>query len=37
MQQLIDKGLPNLERQHAAFLNQEYQPNKDWWGSSVRD
>lgn len=23
-----------LEKQHARFLNPNYKPNKDWWGSS---
>ena len=31
------KGLERLERQHAAFLSEGFQPNKDWWGSAPRD
>jgi hypothetical protein len=23
-----------LEKQHANFLEPEYKPNQDWWGSS---
>jgi len=26
-----------LEKQHAGFLKPDYQPNKDWWGSSPKD
>ena len=28
------KGRESLERRHAEYLDQNYQPNKDWWGSS---
>ena len=30
-------GKEKLEKQHAQFLNPDYKPNKDWWGSSIRD
>jgi hypothetical protein len=30
-------GKDRLEKQHAGFLKTNYQPNKDWWGSSARD
>ena len=30
-------GKERLEKQHAGFLKTDYQPNKDWWGSSARD
>ncbi len=30
-------GREKLEKQHAQFLNPDYKPNKDWWGSSIRD
>ena len=30
-------GRDRLEKQHAGFLEPDYQPNKDWWGSSPRD
>ena len=30
-------GKDRLEKQHAGFLKPNYQPNKDWWGSSARD
>ena len=28
-------GKQGLEKRHASFLDPAYQPNKDWWGSSV--
>jgi arylsulfatase A-like enzyme len=28
-------GKERLEKQHATFLDPSYNPNKDWWGSSV--
>ena len=27
--------MPQLEAQHAAYLNPDWQPNEDWWGSQV--
>lgn len=27
------RGILNLERQHARFLDADYQPNPTWWGS----
>jgi arylsulfatase A-like enzyme len=27
--------MEQLERQHAAYLEQDWQPNRDWWGSAV--
>ncbi|MBN37831.1 MAG: sulfatase [Opitutae bacterium] len=27
-------GKQRLEKQHAGFLEEDYQPNKDWWGSA---
>ncbi len=27
--------MPELEAQHAAYLNPDWQPNDDWWGSQV--
>jgi arylsulfatase A-like enzyme len=27
--------MPKLEAQHAEYLDPEWQPNKDWWGSQV--
>ena len=28
-------GKQRLEKQHASFLDLNYKPNKDWWGSSL--
>ena len=30
-------GKERLEKQHASFLNDDFMPNKDWWGSAVND
>ena len=27
--------MPELEAQHAAYLDPGWQPNPDWWGSQV--
>lgn len=27
--------MPILERQHAAFLNEDFRPNPTWWGSQL--
>ena len=27
--------MPQLEAQHATYLNPEWEPNPDWWGSQV--
>ena len=29
------KGKEVLEKRHASFLDPNYQPNKDWWGSQI--
>jgi len=29
--------MPRLEKQRADMLSESYQPNTDWWGSSVKD
>jgi hypothetical protein len=34
---LATQGKERLERQHANFLNPDYKPNKDWWGSAPKD
>jgi hypothetical protein len=36
-QQIRDKLLPQLERQHAEFHQPDFQPNRAWWGSRVED
>ncbi|HSG70839.1 MAG TPA: sulfatase, partial [Planctomycetaceae bacterium] len=30
-------GLERLEKQHANFLDPNFKPNKDWWGSAPSD
>ena len=37
LEQLKTKGLERLEREHAKYLEEDYQPNKDWWGSATKD
>ncbi|TVQ02267.1 MAG: sulfatase [Planctomycetaceae bacterium] len=32
-QQIRDKLWPQLERQHARFLEPDFEPNPTWWGS----
>ena len=27
--------MPKLEAQHAEYLDPDWQPNEDWWGSQV--
>ena len=34
---LKSEGQQRLEQQHASYLQSDYQPNQDWWGSAVRD
>ena len=29
--------LQQLERQHAGYLREDWQPNRDWWGSAVTE
>ncbi|MCP5537174.1 MAG: sulfatase [Akkermansiaceae bacterium] len=31
------KKKPALEKQHARFLDPDFKPNKDWWGSKVTE
>jgi hypothetical protein len=28
------KGIQAREKQHADFLDPNFKPNKDWWGSA---
>ncbi|MBD3268356.1 sulfatase-like hydrolase/transferase [bacterium] len=30
-------GKARLEERHANYLKEDFQPNKDWWGSAPRD
>ncbi len=34
---LRTSGMQRLEAQHAAFLNKDFQPNKDWWKSALAE
>ena len=34
---LKTQGKANLEKRHASYLNQNYLPNKSWWGSAPQD
>lgn len=36
-ERLKTEGQARLEKQHAAFLAPDFQPNPDWWGSAPRD
>lgn len=36
-ERLRTSGKQRLETQHAEFLDADFTPNKNWWGSSVRD
>lgn len=31
------RGKQRLEENHAKYLEEDYQPNKDWWGSATAD
>ncbi|QDU59346.1 Arylsulfatase precursor [Planctomycetes bacterium Pan216] len=33
--QLSTKGMEQLERRHARYLEANYKPNADWWGSEI--
>ena len=34
---LSTSGKERLEKQHAGFLDKNFKPNKDWWGSALAD
>ncbi len=36
-QTLRTSGKERLEKQHTAYLDPDFRPNKDWWGSVVND
>ena len=36
-QQLRTAGMKRLEQQHAGFLDADYQPNANWWESSLAE
>ena len=33
--QLEHELMPELEARHAAYLDPDWQPNADWWGSQI--
>lgn len=37
MERLRTDGLQRMERQHARFLEADFEPNANWWGSKVPD
>ncbi len=36
-ERLRTEGKRQLEAQHASYLQADYRPNSDWWGSAPRD
>ena len=32
---IATKGKEVLEKLHASYLDPNYRPNKDWWGSHI--
>ena len=34
---LKTRGKLSLEQRHASYLDANYKPNKDWWGSAPKD
>jgi arylsulfatase A-like enzyme len=34
-QRIVNQLLPRLEQQRTEFLQEDWQPNEDWWGSQV--
>lgn len=35
MEQVTTKWLPSLESRRLKMLEEDYQPNEDWWGSTI--
>lgn len=35
LHQLEHELMPQLEKQHAEYLEEDWQPNADWWGSQI--
>ena len=35
LKQAITKSMEKLEKQHLNFLDPNFKPNADWWGSKV--
>ena len=36
-QLLKTAGKASLEQRHASYLQEDFQPNQDWWGSAPQD
>ena len=36
-QSLQTSGKASLEQRHAMYLDPDFKPNKDWWGSAPQD
>ena len=37
LSQLAGEFADDLETQHAAYLDPDWKPNEDWWGSMVTE
>jgi hypothetical protein len=37
LSQLAGEFMQGLEEQHAAYLDPDWEPNEDWWGSMVTE
>ena len=35
LRSLREEFMPKLERQHARYLDPDWEPNADWWGSQI--
>ena len=35
MKRIEEKRMPHLEKQRKEMLSEDFQPNKDWWGSKI--
>ena len=35
LRELREELMPRLEEQHARYLDSDWQPNEDWWGSQI--
>ncbi len=37
LRNVVEKRLPQLEKQRLDFLSREYDPGNQWWGSMVTE
>ena len=35
MDEIRDEMMPRLEKEHAEYLDADWEPNPDWWGSQI--